>query len=464
MKKNSLAKAIGVLFLLVVVLTWIIPTGAYSEATFTKADVVPVGIINLFRLPVLTVQTFIQYTIVLLAIGIFYGVLNKTGVYDNIVRDIAKRWKGKEKALLIVVSVCFALMASLSGLSMLLFLMVPFVAAILLVAGYDKMTALLATVGSILVGNAASTFGFTGAGYIKNVFAINMTDELVTKVILFVILTFLYVFFVVKHSDVKAKTKEEEIPFFEADKKNKKGKAPLVIVSIIFVVLCAIGMYNWYYGLGVTTFTDFDKLVQGVKIGNYPIMANLLNGITALGYWGNYELAVALVIVSCIVAWLYNVSLKDFYEGIVSGAKEMLPIALVATLCNVVFTIMLSGNGNIYATLLSYMANIKTTFSVPLVTLMSLTGSIFFNDFYYLLSNISGIFGSYEAVYYPLLGVMTTALHGIMMMLLPTSVLLVAGLKMFNIEYIEWLKKVWKYLLEAFAVIILVAIIVTILI
>ena len=85
MKKHNLLKAILIAFLVAVVLSWIVPTGSFSSSTYTSGGTVPVGIINLFRLPVMTMQTFVQYTIVLLAIGAFYGVLNKTGVYDDIV-------------------------------------------------------------------------------------------------------------------------------------------------------------------------------------------------------------------------------------------------------------------------------------------------------------------------------------------------------------------------------------------
>ena len=57
-----------------------------------------------------------------------------------------------------------------------------------------------------------------------------------------------------------------------------------------------------------------------------------------------------------------------------------------------------------------------------------------------------------------------SGIFGIMMMFLPTSIVLVAGLKYFNISYTEWLKNIWKYLLEALFILMLVVIIVTLLI
>lgn len=465
MKKNNLLKAIIIMFLVAVVLSWVIPTGSYSSDAYTNNGTIPVGIINLFRLPVMTMQTFVQYTIVFIAIGIFYGVLNKTGVYDNIVKDIAKKFKGKEKVFLIIVAICYALLGTLTGLSTLIFLTIPFVAAILLVMGYDKISALLVTVGSMLVGEISSIFGFSGAGYVINVFSIRMVDEVITKIILFIILTGLYVFFIVRKAKLnKGKAKEENIPLFVKDSKNKNSKMPLVVISILFFIICFVGMYNWYYGWGIELFNNLDQKINGLTIGNYPLLSNILKGISILGYWGNYEFSVALIIVTFIIAWIYNIKLDDFIDGVKNGAKEMLPVALYATICSVVFTIMLANSGNMYATIVNWLAGIKATFNIPVTSLIAISGSLFYNDFYYLLSNAVSVLQGYEAIYYPITGVLLTGMYGIMMMVLPSSIMLVAGLRFFDVSYIDWLKKIWLYILEALVVLLLIVIIVTVLI
>ena len=465
MKKNNLLKAIGIMFLIAVLLSWIIPTGSFTSESFSNAGTIPVGIINLFRFPVMTMQTFVQYTIVFIAIGIFYGVLNKTGVYDNIVKDIAKKFKGKERIFLIAITIIYALLGSLTGLSTLMFLTIPFIAAILLVMGYDKISTLLATVGALLVGEAGSIFGFSGAGYIINTFSIKMTDEVITKIILFIILTGLYVYFVVRKSKLnKGKTKEEVIPFLVKDTKNKKSKMPLIVISLLFFIICFVGMYNWYYGWGIEFFNNLDQKINNLTIGTYPLLGNILNGISILGYWGNYELAIALVMVTIIIGWVYNVKFDDFIDGVKSGAKEILPVALYATICNVVFTIMIANQGNMYATIVNWLSGIKATFNIPVTSLIALSGSLFYSDFYYLLNNVSSVVNNYEAIYYPIAGVLFTGIYGIMMMILPSSVILVAGLKYFGISYTDWLKKIWLYILEALVILILVVVIVTMLI
>ena len=457
-KSYNLLCAIGIAYLVAVVLSWFITTGTYSASGFTEAGKLPIGIINIFRLPVLTFQAFVQYTIVVVAIGVFYGVLNKTGVYTRLVDKIAASWKGKEKFLLVLVTICFTLIGGFTGLTMLGFFLVPFVAGVVIKSGYNKMSALLSTVGAFLVGASASVFGFSGAGYISILFSVKMTDQIITKIILFILFVGLYVFFVFKKS---AKGKDE-IPFYDDEVKSKKSVLPLVILGVLFLVLCTVGMYDWYYGWGIEFFSNLHDKIMAISIGSYPIMSNILSGVTALGYWGNYEFAIALVIFAVILSWIYGVKARDLLDGVSKGAKEILPVAIYATLANVVFTIMIANQTNMFGAVVNMFASIKTTYSLPIVASLSAVGSLFFNDFYYLLNNAASLFTTYDAIYYPIVGVVTTAIHGLMMMLLPTSVALVAGLKLFNVKYTEWFKKIWLYLLEALVVLILVAIIVAI--
>lgn len=480
MKKNGILKAIGICFLVAVVLSWIIPTGAWNGTEYVKDAVIPVGIVNIFRIPVVTMQSFVQYFIVLLCIGLFYGVLNKTEVYYGIVEKISNQWKGKEKALLIIITVFFALFSSLTGNSILLIALLPFVAAVLLKTGYDKKTALLATVGSLLVGRIASTFGFNGYGYYTNIIKVGITEEWLVRLILFLMLTGLYIFFIIKKSNVikpevevkkrgraaKPEVVEEKvaepIPFLVENKKTKSA-IPFVIISIIVLLISATFMYYWYYAIGTDFFSKIFTSITSFKIGEFQVFNFILDGFSTFGMWNNYDLSVVLVITSIIIAWLYGLKVKDYVEGAVNGIKEILPVAFVATICNVVFYIMVANQTEYLASIVNFISRGKTTFSLPFVVISTFAGSFFYNDLYYLLTDLYGVISQYDAVYYPITGVLTTAIHGIGMMVFPTSMMLVIGLKYFNVSIKDWFKTIWTYLIEAFVVVILVAIVVIIL-
>lgn len=101
MKKNSLLKAILYVFLAYVVLSWVVKVGTYSNGTLTATDTSPVGLVDLVRYPIVTLSSslFVLSALVILAIGGFYAVLNKTGVYGNIIEGIKKNLKVKNLSL-----------------------------------------------------------------------------------------------------------------------------------------------------------------------------------------------------------------------------------------------------------------------------------------------------------------------------------------------------------------------------
>ena len=110
------------------------------------------------------------------------------------VEGISNKFKNKKTLFLIITIITFALLSSLVGSQIALFIFVPFVIAILMSLDYDKITSLAATVGSIIVGVIGSTYG-TGVVF-KSFFAMSANNSILYKAILFVIVVVLYIFFI----------------------------------------------------------------------------------------------------------------------------------------------------------------------------------------------------------------------------------------------------------------------------
>ena len=113
-KNNNLLKAILVCFLFCVLLTWLIPIGSISEGNVTVSTISPVGLFGLVYIPVITIATFVQYTLVIFGIGGFYVVLAKTGVYSKLVDKVAKKYDKKEKLFLIITIVTLMISSCIS--------------------------------------------------------------------------------------------------------------------------------------------------------------------------------------------------------------------------------------------------------------------------------------------------------------------------------------------------------------
>ena len=397
--KSKLLKVIGILFLIYVVLSWIIPVGMYSGGEVTTNGIDPVGLIDLFNTPIQAFLTFFIYCVVFIAIGGLYGVLDKTGALEKFTNSMEKVFKGKEKVFLIITIVLFTILSSLTGLILPLFILVPLFAAVLFALGYDKLTVMASTVGSLLVGTIASTYGFNFSGYASYLLSLDASNQIVAKCILLVILTVALIFVTLMPSK-KAKEKELKEPKMKKDEvkkapvkkevkasaqgnskktsktggkttskkttkktssktttkktktntkafavskpvkkvseKSKVSALPMVIIFLLMLIICLVGMYTWSY-YGIEVFNDIHEAIMGVEIKDFPIFEHLLSSISALGSWTYTELIGSLIIGAIVIGWIYKLSLNDIIDSFASGAKKWLPTAVLSVLACTIF-------------------------------------------------------------------------------------------------------------------------------
>lgn len=483
-KKNDLLKAIGILFLVYVVLSWIIPTGSFSSGSFVKGTTSPLGIFDVLRYPIvaLTSSVFVLNALIILFIGGLYGVLNKTEAYGAFVSSLAKRLKGKEKRFLVISILVFSILTSLTALTLPMFVLVPFFVAVILLLGYGKITALFSTVGAILVGNMASTYGFNINGYVSYFFGTNINKMIGYRLGFFVLVVGLLIFVTLKSAKLEKnvsakkkgkKEKEEtivsetkEIPFLELHEKTKKSIVPMITIVGFVLVLALVGMYNWAnVNTKFTFFNNIHEAITDFTIGKTAIFKNLLGSIDPLGFWTNYELAILLVLASLLIGWIYNVKFKTVVEAFVEGMKKMLPVAVYTMIASIIFLLMNSNSngGTYFNTIANGILGFTKTYdlgnvaNVSINGLIAFVGGLFFNDFPYLINALtSQLTTLYKNT--TLIGLIYQSIHGLVMLVAPTSIILVAGLKYLNISYTEWLKNIWKYVVMAFVAILFILI------
>lgn len=525
--KRKLLKVIGISFLIYVVLSWIIPVGTYANGELTTKGIDPVGLIDLVNAPIQAFITFVLYGVVFATIGGLYGVMEKTGALEKVTDRMGHAFEGKEKVFLVVTIILFTLLSSITGLILPLFVLVPLFAAVLFAMNFDKVTVLASTVGALLVGSVASTYGFNITGYTANLLALDMNNQIVAKVILLVLLTIALCVVVLmtsknnmkkelkeakvnkakkevkevkKVKEVKSETKTAKKTSKDSTKKasktstkkastktagkkkTTKGKSntkafavvkpvkkvsakskvsaiPLVIIFLLMLIICLIGMYNWYYSFGIDVFNKMHEAIMGVKIGDFPIFEHLLSGVSELGYWSNIDFAVMMVIASAIIAWIYKLSLNDYVESFIAGVKKWLPTAIYAALASVILYILYqassAGTGTFVDTMNAKIFSLTDGFNVVTTGVASLMGGFFYNDLYYLLASLTTFISGFDATSLSIAGLLIQSVYGIAMLIFPTSVILIAGLSLFDVSYKEWMKYIWKFLLVAFLLVLI---------
>lgn len=462
-KKYGLFKLIGIAFLLFVILTWIIPTGVYSGGDFVKGEIVPLGIFGIFTTPIYAFAVFAQYFVLLLCIGGFYGVINKTGVYTIFINKLCKKLKKYNKIFLVSTIVLFGLITSLFNEVMMMFILLPLFVAILLKLGFNKITCLASTVGASLVGIIANVSG--NLAIYRNYFGINIKDVLPFNIIMFVVLIFLLIMYVFSKEKGFAKEdndskNEDVIPLYSNIKDNKKSILPLVIILGLVFILMILGLYNWFYSFDVKVFDELYEKMVGIELFGMPIISRIFGELPAIGGFTNYDLCAILVFASVIIAWLYSFKFDEFIDSFKTGVKGMLKPAIYIVLASVIFSsVVTSSNGNISLTISDFFLNLSNDYNIISGILTGISGSFFYNDYLYLINGLYSTISLYNIEMMPAILFVFQSMFGIMMFILPVSITLIGGLKFMDISYKDWMKYIWKFIVQLFLICVIASVI-----
>ena len=449
-KKFNLLKLVGIAFLLYVVLTWFVPTGSFSSGEFVKGETNPLGLYGLFTAPIYSFAVFAQYFVLILCIGGFYGVLNRTGSYQKIVKWFSSKNRTK---FLVVTVLIFSLITSVLGETMMVFVLLPFFIAVLLNMGYDKLSSLGATIGGSLVGMVASISG--NMAIYKNYFGLKPNMFVLFNIILYIVLVFLLCMFIIskaKKSDSK-KLKNDDIPLYEVVKDSKKSSVPLVIVLSILVLVLLLGLFNWYYAFGIDIFVNLHEKITSFEMFNTNIVSKVFGNFSEIGYFTNYDVSAILVVSSVLIAWIYSFKMDDYIESFKEGSKKMVVPGLYVVLASVIFSqVVTASNGNISLTISNSLLKLSDDFNILTGLVTGICGSFFYNDYLYFMNGIYGIVSLYNASMMPFILTVFQSIFGIMMFILPVSILLIGGLRYLNVSYKDWIKYIWKFLIQIFSI------------
>ena len=150
MKKHGLSKILGILLLLVVIVSFILTGRSGIKDYIGLGDV----LFNVLK----SLYYFFYIILFVLFVGGFYGVLNKAPAYKKLLDNIVTKIKPLGKKFVFIIILVFALITSLTGITLPLLIFVPFIVSIILLLGYDKLVAITSTVVSIMIGYIGGIF------------------------------------------------------------------------------------------------------------------------------------------------------------------------------------------------------------------------------------------------------------------------------------------------------------------
>lgn len=185
--KSTSLKVVLISTLALMLLTWILPAASYSSGQYIDQGHQQMGLFDLFNYPVTALSYFGYIAFFVLAIGAFYGILNKIPAYRTFLDKFVSKVRGTEKFVLVIIILLLAVLTSIGGMQLALLALFPMLVSIILLMGFDKMVAAMTLVGSVMIGMAGSTYAYGNTNIILTILSINITSEMITKVVILVL-------------------------------------------------------------------------------------------------------------------------------------------------------------------------------------------------------------------------------------------------------------------------------------
>lgn len=496
-ENNTILKLLGLLILYLGLLSWVIPAATFQYGEFQNIGLERMSLYDLIDYPYLTVQFFLQPMLFIFAVGGLYGVLAQTGKFRNALDKIVKKLKGKEMYFLIGASIVLTILSALFavdvtkgglyGPNLVLFIIIPAICGIVLLMGYDKMTAFLTGFIPPIIGIIGGIYS-PATSYINQIIGSDYNTELTWKIALLVICYVLYLFVLLKQAKKSKErkiedTKEEKnnIPLIGEKKQSKKANWPIFLILGLLVLVMILGMFNWEGIFNVKLFTNLHKTLTEFKIGDNTPIAYLINGITAFGTWTSLaEITVLTLAATLIISLIYRLTFKETLDAFITGVKQVIKPVMIMTLAFTVVVItaynpyfmsitdwlVSSLGGGIIDALgkVSFLSGAMDAISQIVYVLVSgldtIISTILNIDILYVIqSGLPYLINAYPEATNSL-AIITQSLHGLTLLIAPTSALMIIGLEYLGISYKEWLKTSWKLVLELLGIILLIILIV----
>lgn len=458
MKKHNALKVVIITLLLFALLTWILPCATY-QTEYTELGRYQVGLFDILSYQSTVLGYFGYVALFVLVVGGFYGVLYKTGAYRRMLDSLVKKFKGKEVICLVVIMALFAFLTSFAGLQLALLMLFPFVISLVLMMGYNKSTAVAVTAGSVAVGLMGTTFSYNTTQVLQQYLSVELTDLIWAKIVLLVLGVVLLALFVLKFgkkaSTKKVDDKEEFIPEEvksvkakdkDKDKKHKVKVWPLVLILDLMLIVTILGFIPWNGAFGITLFDDVTTAITEFELFGFPIFGKILGAISAFGYWTLVELVTLMLLAIIILKFVYKIKWDDVFDGFGKGVRRALVPALIVIL---IYTCLVLTTYDPYQLVIyKFILGLTKGFNIFTTGLVVVISSIFNGDPLYAFYSVLPYFVSVvtDTNNYQLIAVIFQSLYGIVTLVAPTSIPLMATLAYTNTSYKDWFKYIWKLL------------------
>ena len=477
-----------IIIAIMAVLTWIIPAGAFVKGVYQPQPQNPQGIWDVLMAPIRAMlgthpeegsliketTAAIDVAFFILMVGGFLGVVNETGALDVGIASIVKKYKGREKMLIVVLMPLFALGGTTYGMGEETMAFYPLLVPVMMAVGFDSLTGVAIILLGSQIGCLASTLNPFATVIASETAGVGTGEGIVLRLIFFFVMTALSTWFVYRYADKIQKdptkslvysTREEDLKHFNVETSSsvestlsKKQRLVLVLFILTFVLM-VLSFIPWT-DLGITIFKDVNTWLTGL-----PVFGKIIGSSTsALGTWYFPEGAMLFAFMGILIGAVYGLKEDKIISAFMNGAADLLSVALIVAIARGIQVIM--NDGMITDTILNWGKQGLSGLSSQVFIVLTY---IFYLPMSFLIPSSSGLASATMGIMAPLgefvnvkASLIITAYQsasGVLNLVAPTSGIVMGALALGRISLGTW----WKFVTKLIVVIVIVSILLLIL-
>lgn len=273
------------------------------------------GVLAVLRAPIEGIYQAIDVILFVLIIGGFIGVFNRSGAFDAGIGALARRLRGREGWLVVIVTTLLALGGTTFGMAEETLAFYPLLVPVFLAAGYDAMVPLAVILGGSHIGGLASTTNPFATVIASDAAGVSWTTGQAERVGMFVVCTALLIGYILRYAKrVKADPSRSLVrrrPAVSVDPEDTAVPAaapaadagPAVVPPLTGRVVLALALF------GLT----------------FVVM---IVGVSRLGWWFP-EMTALFLGAALVVAAVDWPGERAFITSFLHGAKDLLGVAFI---------------------------------------------------------------------------------------------------------------------------------------
>ena len=390
----------------------------------------------------------IDVALFIIVIGGFLGVTMRTGAIQAGIGRLVQRLRGKERWMIPLLMAVFALGGTTYGMAEESLAFYSLVITVMIAAGYDSVTGAAIVLLGCGIGTLGSTINPFATGIASGFAGVPLSDGLAGRLVILLVGLAIGIFFVMRYADrvkadparsLVADMKAENEAHFKADE--QAGE---------------IGPLTGQHKLILAFF----GLAFGVMMYGVIPWEDLGIGLPTLWWWFP-EMTASFLLFSVAIGLIGRMKEGDLTSTFVSGAGELLGVALIIGIARGITVIM--NNGEITDTVLHWA---EVALGDVGVAVFAIVMFLVFLPLSFLIPSSSGLATVAMPIMAPLavfVGVSEALVvtsyqsaSGLMNLFIPTSAVVMGGLAIARVPYGRYLRWVWPLLLALAVVTVIV--------